>query len=552
MQIISPNEAAKRLLLRQAITDHLGVFALLIPTPNVPRRSPEEIKLIEECILDKGDWWCFHPAHHKLMYTELQECMETPYGRLMFFFPPGSAKSTGASVQGPSWFMGKYPGSQLILASYALPLAKRHGTRARTICNSDPYYEWCGARVSGETGGKELWALDNESEYMAGGILTGITGNRAIGMMIDDPVKNMSEAQSPIIRDKIRSEYDSSLKTRFIPGAWLVIMQTRWDIDDLSGSILPEDYKGESGLIKCRDGFEWKVVNVPAKNVFQDVEDPLGRPVGPINPEENPPWEEAKKFYLWNEWFDERHWMLYENIPGNVRSPDAKTWWALYQQRPKPATGNLFERDWVNWYKAGEHPDYLNFYCSSDYALSDGKGDVTEHGVGGLDQDGNLWIVDWWHGQMTPDHTIDALLDLTEKWKVKEGFDESGLIEKAIKPQFEMRKRLRGSRLRIHYLPAIGNKVARFTSFRGMASAGKVYIPDTPWGHRLVDQLCAFRVGATIDDAVDVCSGFGRGLENMQWSRAKVPQTRPVGLQFGSWEWLTYEEGSDRSSGRVM
>lgn len=552
MQIITPNEAARQLLLRQAMNDHLGVFALLIPTPNVPRRPPDEIKLIEECILDGGDWWQFHPKHHKLMYTKLQQTMETPYGRLMFFFPPGAAKSTGASVQGPAWFMGKYPGSQLILASYGLDLAKRHGTRARTICNSDPYYDWCGAKVSQETGGKELWALTNESEYMAGGILTGITGNRAIGMMIDDPVKNRQEAESPLIRSKIMAEYDSSLKTRFIPGAWLVIMQTRWDVEDLAGMILPEDYDGRSGKILCRDGFEWDVVNVPAKNVFPEIEDPLGRPAGPVDPRENPPWEEAKKFYLWNEWFDERHWKLYENVPGEDRSPDAKTWWSLYQQRPKPASGNQWERDWVQWYKLGEHPENLNLYSSSDYAVSDGKGDMTEHGIGGLDSQGDLWIVDWWYGQAPPDVTIDALLDMTTYWHVREGFDESGTIEKAIKPQFEMRKRIRGIQLRIHYLPTVGNKVARFQSFRGMGSSGKVHIPDCPWGRRLVDQLCAFREGATIDDAVDVCSGFGRGLQNMMWQREKVSAPRREGLKFGSWEWLCYEEGAKRQKDRVM
>ena len=550
--IITPNEAARQLLLREAIRDELGVFALLIPTPNVPRRSPEEIKLIEECILDKGDYWQFHPLHMQLMYKELQECMETPYGRLMFQFPPGAAKSTGASVQGPAWFMGKYPGSQLILASYGLDLAKRHGTRARTICNSDPYYDVYGTRVSAETGGKELWALENESEYMAGGILTGITGNRAIGMMIDDPVKNQQEAQSPLIREKIKNEYDSSLKTRFIPGAWLVIMQTRWDADDLSGGILPEDYNGESGVIRCRDGFDWKVINCPAKNVFPEVEDPLGRPAGPVDPRENGPWEEAKKHYIWNEWFDEKHWTLYENIPGEENSPEARTWWALYQQRPKPASGNQFEREWVKWYKLGDHPQYLNLYTSSDYAVSDGKGDTTEHGVGGLDQDGDLWIVDWWYGQATPDLTITALLDLAKKWEIREGFDEAGVIEKAIKPQFEMQKRLRGIFLSVKYLSTVGNKIARFQSFRGLGSAGKIHIPDCPWGHRLVDQLCAFRVGATVDDAVDVCSGFGRGLENMVWSREKVAQPPKKGLKFGSWDWLCYEEGSGRKRDRVM
>ena len=109
----------------------------------------------------------------------------------------------------------------------------------------------------------------------------------------------------------------------------------------------------------------------------------------------------------------------------------------------------------------------------------------------------------------------------------------------AIKPQFQMRQRQKDVYLSIEYLPTIGDKVARFQSFRGMASSGKLWIPRCPWGERLVNQLCVFP-GRSHDDAVDVCSLFGRGLENMVWSRDKVPEPPKRGLKFGTWEWLTH------------
>ena len=97
-------------------------------------------------------------------------------------------------------------------------------------------------------------------------------------------------------------------------------------------------------------------------------------------------------------------------------------------------------------------------------------------------------------------------------------------------------------------MPTIGNKVARFQSFRGLASAGKVHIPRCPWGERVVEMLCAFGEGVTKDDVPDTCSGFGRGLENMIWSQEKVPKPKEKGLEFGSWEWLTH--GTDHSTGK--
>src|SRR5437773_12129361 len=100
---------------------------------------------------------------------------------------------------------------------------------------------------------------------MSGGILSGLTGNRAKGILIDDPIKGRQEADSEVTRKSVKNAYDDDLKTRLIPGGWLIIIQTRWHQDDLAGSILPIGYKGESGLIQCQDGMEWEVLSLTAK-----------------------------------------------------------------------------------------------------------------------------------------------------------------------------------------------------------------------------------------------------------------------------------------------
>lgn len=531
---ITPEEAALRLLRRQRMNESLIGFAQNIDIPGAPAKDDQEIEEFDRLMAQGGSIETGLAAHHVLLMQKLQETMEKPYGRLMVFMPPGGAKSTYCSVVAPAWYMGKNPGSRIILASYGTDLAKKHGTKARAIVSQPNYVDAFDTTLSKETGAREFWKLTNESEYMSGGLLSGITGNRANGVIIDDPIKGRAEAESQTVRERTIEAFEDDLKTRFIPQAWMVLVQTRWHDEDLAGQILPEDYNGESGLIQCRDGMEWEVINLPAKCERDD--DPLGR---------------AKGEYIWPEWFDARHWYQYEPRKGDPNSPNERTWAALYQQRPRPDSGNQFEREWVNWYPLGDHPKYLNVYTASDYSVSDGAGDFTEHGVAGLDKDGNIWILDWWYGQNAPDITIDALLDLALRWKAISGFDESGLIEKAIKPQFMMRQRQRKQYLPIEYLPTIGDKTARFQSFRGMASSGKLYVPECPWGRRLVDQLCVFP-GRSHDDAVDVCSLFGRGLEGMIWSQEKIPQPVKKGIEFGSWEWLTYNDRPKQKEPRIF
>ncbi len=100
---------------------------------------------------------------------------------------------------------------------------------------------------------------------MATGINAGVTGNRASGLIIDDPVKGREDADSELIRRKTREAYEDDLKTRLLPGGWIILIQTRWHEDDLAGSILPERWAGESGALQCRDGKVWDVVCLPAK-----------------------------------------------------------------------------------------------------------------------------------------------------------------------------------------------------------------------------------------------------------------------------------------------
>ncbi len=324
MTDVAPNQAAGELLRRQRARASLVDFSQSIEIPGVPLSEvPDD--LVETAPVSYKPVESRVALHHLLLMQAIQRTIEKPRGRLMCFMPPGSAKSTYCSVVAPAWAMGRKPNTQIILASYATSIAAKQSRKVRSIVRDPRYTSIWNEKptLTEDQRAVDDWQLTNGSSMMAAGLLAGITGNRADGVIIDDPVANREQADSPTLQEKTYSEYVDTAMTRGKPSMWAIIIQTRWSELDLAGAILPLDYAGESGMIPCRDGQTWEVLCVPAKAERED--DVLGRKVGD---------------YLWPEWFSKEHWATWENNPRAQR-----TWSALYQQRPAPDVGIHFRRD---------------------------------------------------------------------------------------------------------------------------------------------------------------------------------------------------------------
>lgn len=440
-------------------------------------------------------------VHHLFILGIMQKVITGRLPRAMFFLPPGSAKSTYCSVVAPTWAMGRNDETKIILASYGADLAKKHGRKGRAIVRSKKYKNVFGCGISDETNAADMWAASNGSEYMSAGILSGITGNRAHGIIIDDPIKGRADADSKIIRDRTWDAYQDDLKTRLIPGGWEILVQTRWHQDDLSGRLLPLDYDGESGLIVCQDGREWYVVNIPAQ--CEKVDDPLGREIGD---------------YLWPQWFTEDHF--------NGFKRNNRTWSALFQQRPAPEEGTFFRKDWFHMYQSYELPRDMHYYITSDFATKADEGDFTEHGVWGVDEKGDLWLVNWWYGQTTSDVWIQELLGLITLHKPMCWFGEGGVIRRAIEPFLTRMMSDQEVFCRIEWINPVADKPTRARGFQSMAANSRIHFPDSAIGHRVLSQLLTFPVG-TNDDAVDVCSLMGMMLDQSHPAVVDRRRTKP-------------------------
>lgn len=500
---------------RESLLDFCG----LIEIPGAPVDDDEDDER-------QAFWPLNQPqaAHHRLLIEKLQAVESGDLRRLMVFMPPGSAKSTYASVVFPAWFMGRRRRRNVIVATYASDLARKIGRRARSIVRQEVYREVFGTGLSSESSAADEWALENENEWMGGGILSGITGNRADLIVIDDPIKGRQDADSDVIRERTKAEYLDSITTRGKPGYRIVLIQTRWHENDLAGSILPENYDGRSGPILCRDGEVWEVLCIPAE---AGVDDPLGRAPGEM---------------LWPEWFDADHWGAYR--------ANARTWSALYQQKPQPEEGTYFQRAWFHRYEPDELPKHLRIYGTSDYAVTEDGGDFTVLRIWGVDPDSGLWLLaGGFRGQASADVWIERQVDLIKAHRPFGWFGEAGVIQKAIEPALRRRMYERQAPCRLEWLPSIADKPTRARGFQARAATGLVHIAAGPEGNAILDEYLRFPAGRH-DDDVDCGSLIGRALEMMH--PAIVPTEKPKAeartLQSMTWDELLSRHDRRRSN----
>ncbi|MBR7899920.1 hypothetical protein KDW48_19165 [Burkholderia multivorans] len=445
-------------------------------------------------------------AHHQLLCEKLQGIDDGTIPNLMVLMPPGSAKSTYSDIVFIPWFMARKVRRNVILASYATEIAMKQGRRARQLVRSDSFARLIDVGLMGDNRAAHQWTLTNGSEFMAGGLLSGLTGNRGALGVLDDPIAGRSEAESETIRKRTWEAYVDDFCSRLIPGAPQVLIQTRWHEDDVAGRILPEGWDGESGWIDGRDGRRWYVICLPA--IADRLDDPLGRQIGET---------------LWPEWFSLAHWEPFKK--------NARTWSSLYQQKPAPAEGTFFQRGWFRRYRPGSLPTKLNYYITSDHApAGQGTSDFACVRVWGVDALSNVYMVDGFRKQMTMDkltaevvgnveaakrrevEPADRRTGLVRKYHPFAWFPEDDNNWKSVAGFVTAAMRTEKQFVRVEPITPHGaDKQVKAQAFQGLASSGCVWIPEGPEGDDVIEQYVKFPSGKN-DDEVDAGSLIGRAI----------------------------------------
>lgn len=476
----------------------------------------------------------YRPArHHRLIADKLEAVARGEIDRLMIFMPPRHGKSELASVRFPAWYLGRYPNNSIIAASYNSDLASDFGRQVRNIVGSPEYHALYATRLAEDSKAADRWHTREGGSYVSAGVGTGVTGRGAHILLIDDPFKDREEADSERYRDRVWGWYTSVAYTRlestiapdtsernqivnvpakygmssFVPSELIpenppkisaqnsgavVIINTRWHEDDLTGRLLAEEKRG---------GDKWEVLDLPAQRD--------GEALWP----EKYPWEQL------------------ERIRKAIGPRDFS---ALYMQKPSPQEGLFFKREWVRWYD--EFPAGMHIYGASDYAVSKGGGDWTVHGVFGVDAVENVYVLEWWRGQTSSDVWVERFLDLVKGWRPLLWGEEKGQIIKSLGPFIDKRSIERKIFVAREQIASVRDKESRAQSFRGRMAMGKVFFPNTLWGRELVERIMTFPTG--VDDDVDVLGLFGRMLD------------KTVGVGSGSSRAVSGSDRWDKAFGR--
>ena len=429
----------------------------------------------------------FEPAqHHKLLIAELEKVARRETRRLAVFMPPGSAKSTYASILFPPWLMQYWLNTSVLAASHTTELAEKWGRRVRNAVNDDGLVLGIGISADNQAAGR--WALTTGAEYYAAGVGTGIAGFRAGLGMIDDPIRSRQDADSELIRDRIWEWYINDFRTRLVPGAPEILIQTRWHEDDLAGRALQHN--------------DWRVVSLPAE---AEPNDPLGRKVGEFL------WADGDYGYA-------------EQLAELKKNTPARTWSALYQQRPAPEDGDYFKAEWLKPYDKAPALDTLRVYGGSDYAVTADGGDYTVHAVVGLDPEGRMYLLDLWRKQASSDQWVESFCDMVLQWKPMAWAEEQGQIKSGVGPFLERRMRERRAYTVREQFPTRGDKAIRAQSIRSSMAMNGLYVPmNAPWYADLRSELLSFPAGKH-DDQVDALGLVGQLLDRM-WN-GQVPQPK--------------------------
>jgi len=479
---------------------------------------------------------------HKMICEALMQFSEDVIAeespRLMITVPPRHGKSMIASQYYPAWHLGNHPHHEFINTSYAQSLQMDFSRKIQELIRTPDYHLLFGnLGVTKKNEAVERWSLfdyDKEKRtgggVLAAGVGGPITGRGAHIFLIDDPVKNRDEAESQTIRETAKSWYSSTAYTRLAPGAGILIIQTRWHDDDLSGWLLNEMREAEKEMLTSEDGEwpedadRWKVIDFPAIATQDEAYRLKGEALHP-----------------------ERYSL--KALRKIKRALAPRDFAALYQQNPQVEEGAYFQKKHFRMYK-GAPPEFLDIYCAGDLAISKkDHADWTVFLVAGLAADGNIYIIEEYRGRWDAKEIIDVMFEIHRKHHPRQFGLEKGQISLTIDTFLE--NRMREEKIYDLFVdelpPGKQDKELRARIIQGMMAHGKVFWPEGAlWVDDYMNELLRFPSGVK-DDRVDAAAWIGKMIAGKSHSGAGKPKSKGEGWKKKLAGYVTGNKSSDNA-----
>lgn len=289
---------------------------------------------------------------------------------------------------------------------------------------------------------KAKWRTNKGGSYTSVGVGGAITGRGANILLFDDPIKNREEAESEVYREKVWQFFTSTAFTRLEPGGVIVVILTRWHVDDLAGRILknPELSK------RC------KIIHFPAiatqKEIYRDVGDAL--------------WPERFNVAALNE------------IKNTIGPYD---WESLYQGSPVLTENQEFKPQWFKYIPENQvEAQSTRRFLSIDTAMStNAQADFTGFCDNRVTSQ-NFWNIKAWRMKLGPEELVDAIFNLHKRNNYEAIGIEKTTFTQGLKPYLDIEQRRRNTFLPIVELSH--NQKAKEIRIRGLVpryASGSVF-----------------------------------------------------------------------------
>lgn len=431
---------------------------------------------------------------------------DSDHNGLAVFMPPQEGKSQKCSRRLPEWLLDHDPTLRIAIVSYELDTALRWGRDIKqdigqhpclNRAKNEPCDEDCGGlhiTIRRDSMAAGRWETPSGGGVYCVGIGGPLTGRPVDVMIIDDPVKDRSTAESKAIRKATWDWWESVALTRLAPGAKVILVQTRWHEDDLAGRIF-----SRPGPIK------WQQLIIPA---IAEAGDPLGRAPG----EELPSVRKREPGY-------------FRRLKATMSS---YVFAGVYQQTPTAPEGNFFRRATFRYWR-GAAPwadgrermdcegklvtmaDTWRFITMDFAASTSDSADYTVASAWAVTLEGDLILLDRVR-ERVEDHAHFKLAEpLLDRWNIQQVYVESNWWSKT----FVSDARDRG--VPVAPMKADLDKVTRAIPAAGRVHSGRVWFPaEADWLDVWTNELATFPT-ATHDDQVDTLSYAARIVVN-EWT----------------------------------
>lgn len=451
----------------------------------------------------------WHPAPHLMHINErlVAACTSATQDFLDLEVSVRHGKSLLVSGFLPVWYLGFFPDRRVLLLSYNEDKAAEWGAFTREVMS-----EWgpqlFGITVDAKNASRTLWKVKgHRGEVLSAGLGGTITGKGGDLVVIDDPIKNREEADSPTMRQKLVAAYYSNVRTRLSPYATVVLAMARWHEADVAGQVVHTNNER---------GDQWDIVRFPALAEAPKDENPetwrdeLGRREGDA---------------LWPAKYPRP---ILEQIKATVMNDDPQTWHSLYQQNPTAREGKDFKIDkWViTPYVDRNSLRMVRFW---DLAATDSKqSDWTVGVLMGMDGDNMIYVLDVQRFRADPGDLEQRVLAVARAdgthipIRLEQERAGSGKI---VTHQFV--RLLTG--FDVDASRPEGDKVVRARPFAAQQNKQRVLLERADWNHDYIEEHRVFP-NARHDDQVDASSGAFAFLADVgpSFIETEVQQNLPL------------------------